>query len=384
MVALSLIPSFKKTSYVVVFDIGSASVGVAIARYEGDKNIDVLFTHRELISFGTKQSADALGSYVAKTLGVVGEKAIAALGTLKGIGGNYSVHAVVHAPWADTYSDRAESTLTKETIITREVLQQFVAHQISPTTIEGRVEFDRHITRIELNGYATTNPYKKKAEQIAITMLKSSMAEAVHAAIFNSFANLFPNHDIHIDAFLFATTQLEELFATNDSYTIIDVGGEYTSLSIVHEGIIAGSIWANFGTEYLVRAIARGDETNRQGAVSELAMYVNNTCTPAQCRKIEELLTDSERTWTKAFGDACTTLSKAHRIPTKAFVSVDKRYYPWFKTAIERLDFSQFTVTGKPFGTKIIPLEKAGKQLSFPESVKRDSMLSLAILFVDK
>lgn len=384
MAALSLVPKFSKTSHTLIFDIGSASVGVAIAKYSRGKAIDILFTHRELIAFGKDQSAEALGSYVGATIEAAGLKAIEALGTLDGVRGKYNVHAVVHAPWADSRTDRAESKLKEETVITREILQQFIAHQLPETQAEGRIEFDRHVIRIELNGYTTTQPYKKKAEHIAVTVLKSSMSEVVHAAIFRAFSNILPNHDIHVDAFLFAATQLNELFEDSDAYTIIDIGGEYTSLSIVREGTVAGSVWASFGTEHLVRTISKGDEMSRQSAVSELAMYIDNSCTPAQCRKVEGLLKSSEQEWNKTFGDACSKLSRIKRMPTETFVSIDRQYYPWFKKAIERLDFGQFTVTGKPLDAKLLSAEQSSTELNFPETTKKDPMLTLGALFVDK
>ncbi|MAZ67692.1 hypothetical protein CL652_02910 [bacterium] len=383
MNVLSLLPGFSKALHVLVFDIGSASVGVAIARYR-EGTIDVLFTHREPIAFGDEQDAAALGSYVGAAIKAAGKEAIEALGRLEGVRGKYDVRAIVHTPWADSRSDRAESTLDAETMITKEVLQQFIAQQLPVTATKGRIEFDRHVMKIELNGYATTKPYKKRAESIAVTVLKSSMSEVIHTAIQGALADVLPNHSVHIDAFLFAAMQLNKSPEEHDAYTIVDVGGEYTSISIVRNEAVEGSSWVNFGTEYLVRTIAKGDEMSRLSAVSELTMYINNSCTPAQCRKIEKLLQDSEQEWIKTFGDACSELSRIRRIPTTTFISIDKRYKPWFAKAIERLDFGQFTVTGKPLETKSLSTQRTGRELIFKENAKKDSMLSLGVLFVDK
>ena len=380
----ALVPRFLKRTHNVIFDIGSASVGVAITRHDGGDAIEVLFTHRERIPFGKEKNAAALGSYLQTAIETAATAVLDALGTVEHIGGDYQVHAIAHAPWVDSRSERAESMLPDEILITKEVLQQYIVRQFPQKEQEGRIEFDRHVIRIELNGYATTQPYKKRATQIAVTILKSSMAEPVYAGITNAFKNTFPNHTVHIDAFLFAVTQLRELFGESDAFTIIDIGGEYTSLSVVREGTISGNVWAPFGTNHLVRAVAQGNEVNRHSAVSALSMYLSNSCTPAQCRKIEELLKKSEEVWVREFGAACTTLSKLHRLPTRTFVSVDRLYIPWFKKAIERPDFGQFTVTGKPLNAQLLTTEHALQSLHFAESATYDSLLSLAALFVDK
>lgn len=386
MAALSFVPKISRAQHVVVFDIGSATVGVAIARYRReDKPIDVLFTKRVLIQYGEQQDAASLGTYVSKAIIKVAHEALDALANPAfNIGANYSVHAVVHAPWADTQAERAEGILEEETVITRDLLREFTQQHLPYKKIEGRSQFDRHIVRIELNGYTTSQPYKKRASKVAVTILKSSMANEIYDAVLDAFERTFPNTKVHLDAFLYAATQLRELFNDHDAYTIVDVGGEYTSISVVRDETVAGSSWANFGTEYLVRAVMQHEDDARQKAISELTMYFKNTCTPAQCRKIEAAIEKTEQEWVRAFGDACAELSRFHRIPTTTFVSVDKRFSPWFERVVEKLDFGQFSVTGRPLQAEIVSFEHANRKLTFREGTTRDSMLALGILFVDK
>ncbi len=382
MNALSWIPKNSAPSLRIVFDVGSATVGVAIAKSRKNKPIEVLFTHRVLIAYGDDQGAAALGKYVAAAIKKAGKEALEELGRLN-LTGSYSVYAIVHTPWTDSQAQRAENMLPEETSITRELLHQFVEKHLPEKRIKDRIQFDQHITRIELNGYATTQPYKKNAQNIAVTILRSSMSKVIHKAITKAFSDVVPNHKVHIDAFLYAATQLRELFEGSDAYTIIDVGEKYTSVSIVRDDTVAGSAWADFGTEYLLTAISK-DPDERQKAISALTMYLNDTCTPDQCRKIEAALQNTEKEWTRTFGDACTKLSKIYKMPSKTFVSVEKNHCSWFKRVIEKLDFGQFTVTGQPLEVQLLSIDKASKAFSFAKSVKRDSMLSLAILFVDK
>jgi len=383
MNALSWLPNLSHSSIAIVFDIGSASVGVAIAKYKNGEPIEVLFTHRSVISYGEDKSAKSLSTYLNTAIKKAGKKALKAMSDLD-VGSDYVVQAIVHAPWVDSVAEKAEAILEKDTRINREILRQFRAHHLPETKMENRIQFDSHVTQIELNGYNTLDPYDKDAKKIAMTILKSSMSDVVHKAIYSAFSSILPNHEVHIDAFLFVTTQLPELFDESDTYTLIDIGEENTSLSIVRDKTIAGSAWADFGTEHLVRAVTAKDPDGRQRARSELGMFMENTCTPAQCRKIETALQGTVRDWTRAFGDACTKLSRIHRVPTKTFVSVDALLWPWFKKEVQKIDFGQFTVTGRPLEAELLSAEKSQRPLSFAKSVKKDSMLSLAILFVDK
>ncbi|QSH39579.1 hypothetical protein JXR01_01025 [Candidatus Kaiserbacteria bacterium] len=381
---MDVLSLLQKKTYSLVFDIGSATVGVAIARYSKGKPIHILFTHRELIQYGETQGATALGNYLADTIEKAGSKALEALGTLGDRDISYSLYAFAHAPWAHTRAQHVEGNLQSEVPITKELLQQFMAKKMPVSKVQGRTQLERHITKITLNGYPTLDPYGKKATHIAITALESDVSDVVHNSISNAFQNVFPNHRVSLDSFLFAATHLREFFEKSDTYTMMDISGEYTSLSIIRDDTIAASTWAGFGTEYLIRSLLTGEKTDRQSVVSELAMYIDNTCTPSQCRKIETALVSTEQEWVKAFGDACATLSKHSRIPTRVYISVDTRYGKWFKTVIEKIDFAHFTITGKPLQAHILNLDRTQKPIKYKEGVKQDTVLALGVLFVDK
>ena len=99
---------------------------------------------------------------------------------------------------------------------------------------------------------------------------------------------------------------------------------------------------------------------------------------------MEQALNKVEGQWVQAFGDACADMEKVHRLPATTFVSVDSRYGSWFEKMIEKIDFSQFTVTGRPLEVRMVSAEHAERPIRYGEHAKRDTMLSLAVLFVDK
>ena len=380
MVTFSL--GAQRTTYALVFDINSASVGVAVIEHIPKKPIRIHATHRTPINYGDKSDAQSLGAYLAQAITDIATTGLNSLGKVKGFKGQYDVRALVHAPWAASHPQQADSQLEDETTITKDFLRDFMAQHLPDITPEGRIQFDKHITRIALNGYNTTEPYNKDARHVGITMLNSTMAEPIYQHIMNAFAGVVPNHTVHLDSFVFATTQLDQLAETVDAYTIVDIGGEYTSINVVRDSTVTGTSWAPFGTEYLVRAVAGDDPDARSTAQSEVVMFLDNTCTPSQCRKIEDALKTSDAQWNKAFGDACAELSKTMRIPSVVFLSVEKRYAPWFKKAIERVDFGQFTVTGRPMHTQLLTIDHNGEySLMFEGDAKRDTLLALGALY---
>lgn len=381
MNVLSLL-SRTHPSHMVLFDVGSATIGVAVAKYHSGHPIEILFTHREHIKYadGTNVS-DALrvaiinaGKSVLEALGTLGHRRI----------GSYSVQAVVHAPWIDSYSTRIESGLKEEVAISRALLQKFMHDRLPKTSPPGRVQCDYHVTKIELNGYHTLDPFQKTARHIALTVLQSTVAEKVHEALRSAYSSVFPNHEVHIDSFLFAITQLQDAVAEHDSFSVLDVGGEYTTLHIIQDGVAMGGVGIDFGTEHLLRAIMKGTNLDRHAALSELTMYLAKTCTPSQCSKIENSLKQMEIEWAQQFGDACTTLSKTRRIPNALSLFGDTRLTQWFTHILTRFEFATFTTTGQVFVATPLSFNNAQQEVVFHESAKTDNVLALLALFVDK
>ena len=383
MTALSF---FSKDSYSFVFDVGSASIGVALVRHEKDRPREIIFTHREPIQLKTKTDvANSLGTQIGEAIKKAGGVALEKFSKINGIKDSYSVHVLVHAPWANSQTHHAEGTVPEEAVLSKKVLQKFISENIPILDTSNSRQFDRHVTKIALNGYPTAKPYGKKFTHISIIVLESAMSNTLYTSMNQAFKEIFPNNSVHMDAFLFAATELTKKSDAFESYTLVDISGEYASISVVQDGSLAGSTWAQFGSEYLIRALATSDEASRQSIISELSMFMNNTCTPSQCRKVENALQDTEKQLVRSFGDACAQLYKHCKITPRAYVFIDKKYAPWFKKLIERIDFAHFTVTGTPFEVTLVTTDSLSKPIRYREGSRRDALLALgASICVDK
>ena len=244
---------------------------------------------------------------------------------------------------------------------------------------DGRVMFDQHVSNIELNGYDTKDPYGKKASELAVSMLSSAMHEIVHQEVTAAIERVFPERAVHIDAFIRSTTQYASKLIEADEYTLIDIGGEYTTLNVVRGASIEQGARVQLGTLELLRG-ASGSEAADEAAKSALIMYLSNTCTPSQCRKIESLLKPTEKKWLSAFKDALYEAIKERSLPAVLFVSVDSRFYPWFETFLKREEFSSYTATKRPFSPQLIRADGSVRPVN-ATGKSPDNQLMLATFF---
>ncbi|MDP2650220.1 MAG: hypothetical protein Q8P16_01515 [bacterium] len=378
---LSRFFGMSRSTVTVVFDVGGASVGGAIVGRRKDGELELLHTVRVPILLKKSSEGRAPAEALAAACEKAGRSVLAAFRDIAGHRGEFSVHVVIHPPWCTSHSKQAAAALPEPSEVTKELLKAFVARRLPYENEEGLVQFDQHVARVELNGYSTGEPYGQIAEHIGVTMLVNSMSEDVHAALTRTLGELFPNVQPVLHAFVLIAVRMPELFEHRNTLTLVDVGRESTSITVVRDDAVAGMAHLAFGTEHLVRAIAGEQDESAEAARSLLVMYLTNTCTPSQCRKVEDALKSAEREWTKQFADACAQLAVEHKMPALAFILVDERVSAWFQKALGKLDFAHSTVTARPFEAVVIDMRHLPRTVRTASKVKRDTMLAVAALF---
>ncbi len=381
MGALSWLSSRGEPEYTVVFDIASGSIGTALV-HQQNQRARILFAKRLPLQFVQEHTADEFAALIARTIATAAELVRREIATHDLKPADYTVQALLHTPWAFSHSVAIDTHLENETPITRELLRSFVADTLKPDVPSGHTIFNQHITRIELNGYSTTDPYRKKASHLAASVLVSTTPTALHTRVTTALEEAFPAHTPSLDAYLYAALQLPELRDAPDDITFIDIGGEYMSVAIIRDAAVIASAQSSFGTTHLIRAVADENPDAHASALSLVTMYLANTCTPSQCRQVEQALTSVDTQWSEAFGTTAATLNKSNRLPTHTYVSVDQRFAPWFTHALGKIDFAQFTVTARPLEPELIDMARATHAVQLADGVPRDAALILAAHFI--
>ena len=362
----------------LVCDINSATVGAAVVSHTRAKTT-IHHTVRTPIHYTDETGAESLGAAVSAALTQALTEALDALmHTTQNR--EFTVRGIVHAPWAHSRSQHTHTQLDEPTVVTKELLQDIVARTLGQHPQSGRRVFERHVTRVELNGYATLAPYGKDAHTVHVSAIESSIAEPVYAAIQRAFKSVVPEQTVHLDAFVYALTSLKDILRTEDAYTVADIGGEYTSLTMMRNDAIVDTTSLAFGTEHLVRAVARDDADALAAARSEIALYLSDTCTPSQCRSIEQALAPAQHSWQEMFLKGLERISHNHRLPNAVYVFVNAQYVPWFAKALALPEGAPYTITGKPLKPYMPYTQLHDHQITYAQGVKPDTLLMLAAL----
>ncbi len=387
MSLFSFLPLSGGVKYALIFDIASSSVGVALITHHHRRSTSpiILGTARNSISFKDGTSSKALAEALTNAILLAVENGRKLL-TQTTLGkSSFDIHTIVHAPWADATAKSADKKFDKPVKITKGVIKKFITTSFPDINSKEPSIASANITQIRLNGYPVKEPDGSEAQTIQLSILLGTMHPDIKGTIVNSISSSFNTHNVNLTTFTYATYKLaQELGNKKSEYLMADIGGEYSHLTTIKDGQLTAKAALDFGTNYILRAIANKFGISIGVAQSKLKLHIDNSCTPTEHKNIREALKEVANEWAQSFGSSCSELSKVSGIPDSIFLSSDSLVYNWFKESMEKIDFSQFTATSKPFNVQPIITNKNSGAFYLNNQITRDRRLLLASLFVDK
>ncbi len=347
----SLVKKSRRASTMLVFDIGSTTLSVAYILLSPQKETSHFAFHiSQDIVFDEKKTKENIATSLNMALQKIAKAAQAQMGKMDTLPSRVDeIHCFIHAPWTTSLSKTTSKPLQKKSKITKELLQEFVNRNFSVNSNDDIFVFDSHITNVCVNGYDTNNPYSSYGETLGVTLIESSMNTLVHTELLDALWQVFPQHEAHLHPFIYTLFETEHILDKEQTFTFLDVGGAYSSISTIMNGKLLDVQGIDFGAENILNPLLKENPENKKTALSALNMYMKGTCTPAECRRVETLLQEAETKWFQAFSGGCDEINHTLHIPSKVFITAPHYALAWIAREIEKTDFSHYTITQKRF-----------------------------------
>lgn len=380
----------ERHDVVAVFDVTDASVAggiVALAQESGTPS-RVLLAKRQTLPPQKTHEAQTL-SHIQKALFGVADALVAEYAkgeSLRSYGAVQAVHVIVHAPWVHSFTQDTQIAFEKPTKITKELINQAVqeiaAHREGGQEPEGEI-IENSVLRVELSGYPTSQPIGKEATSIRAVAIESRVSGAVRASISDALARVFPGTiALMHSSLLVHHSVLRELVPDMLQYTFLDMGDGSSTCCVVHDGTVQEQSEIVFGSGEFVRAVAGAISQPDASAYSAIAMAAEDTSGENLRKRVDDALGAIEPKYVRTFGEAFTSLIGAERLPNTLVVSIHPKLAKWAVGFFERIDFSQFTETGKPFSVQIITTKNTTDFAIFGTLAKADKSIGVAAAFV--
>src|SRR3989338_6809348 len=108
-----------------------------------------------------------------------------------------------------------------------------------------------------LNGYETTQPLDQKGKELEMTIFISISPEVVLKKIEKIIQMHFYHKEIQFFSSVMATfVVVRDVYAHNENFLLIDIGGEVTDIFMVKKNVLRESISFPLGLNFIIRRVA--------------------------------------------------------------------------------------------------------------------------------
>ena len=380
----------NKEKLVLVFYIGSSSVGGALFWTEESGVPKIVFSIREPIALEENIEADRLLFLTLKSLEFVASKVYQA-----GLGAPKEIFCVLSSVWyvSQTRIIRLEKNapflftaklagglIQKEKALFKE---EHLTKYLQAGTPARIIELKN--VKTMLNGYETSNPLDQKAKELEMTIFFSMSGENILEKFEETIGRYFHKEEIKFSSFALSSfAVIRDLYADIENFLLINIGGEVTDLSMVKKNILRESVSFPLGPNFMVRGVASALTCSLSEARSFISLFKDGHATKAVIKKLGPVINKLKMEWLDKFQTSLSNLSNDISVPATIFLTIDKEIADFFSELIKTEQFNQYTLTESKFKIIFLDAKLFHGLAQFEENVVRETFLIIDSIYINR
>jgi len=389
---MSLFKKSNQKEVYAIFDIGSASVAGALIEVGGvEGKPKILHSVRKPMVFQEKLSFKRFVASMLKSLSEVSVELETKIPKTPD-----KVMCFLSSPWYASQTRFIEVKRETPFIVSEKLLEELMEKEIESFKKDELIKYpelkksnpkiiESHNIRVRLNGYETSNPIGKKANEAKIAFYVSVSTERVINNISENIKRVFNVEDVEFNSFMvpFFST-MRDLFHDKHRFLLLDISGEITDIALVKNNVLFESVSFPLGTNFLIRRLVSGLKTTPLEATTALNLYIKGESTKAVSKKIKIILDSAKKEWLKVFQENLHHISKHSSLSSTIFLVANKNVAPWFIDTILKEEFHQYTLSERSFEVEFLSSEKFKDLSNFAHNKDKDPFLILEAIFANK
>lgn len=379
-----------KLSSSLIFYIGNGVVKAALVLYEEKKTPTIISTRvRELPHFNERDREHLEKRILFEFGELVREFKVENIKNLTRYKYRIdSAFVLVSSPWYISETSVVKMKEQKPFLITENLLlsskENIVkayrdAHEVDVAVLEQK------IINIQLNGYPTNNPIKKKAETLDMTLFTSFARKTSLDQIKDTVDSYFhvKKIDVHSQS-LVSFTVISDTWHDMSQYIIADVTSQLTELVCVRKGSLSEAYSFPKGKQFLVKSIADNMKVATEVAESLLKMRNDGIIEADLKQKLDISLENAKKEWLKSFADSLAVLSASSSLPSSFFLFAPKDVVNIFSDYILCEEYQQFSFAEGKFNVKAIGVGDLLPYCKIENGASSDLSLMIGAIFNSK
>lgn len=380
----------EKKELVLLFDIGSSSVGGALLHL-GDNGVpEIILSVRDLIQIEKETDPERLLFLTLDAL-----KSVASRICMSGMGAPSKIFCVLSSPWYASQTRTIRFTQDKPFVFTGEMADELIAKEIKVFESEHDALYPSNNNKVEiielknmqtkLNGYATPHPYKQKATELELTVFLSVSQVLVLEKIKSTIERHFRCPNIRFSSFAVASFVVaRDTFVNQDNFLLVNIGGEVTDISMIKKEVLKDSISFPMGCNFIIRGIAEAVKSSLVEARSFVSLYKDGHMANNTAQKFEPIISQLRTEWLRGFQDFLSKLTSDVSIPSSVFITVDQDLADFFAATIKSEQFNQYILTESKFRVIFLGNQALHGVATLKDGVRRDSFLIIESIYINR
>lgn len=384
------VSKIEKENFVLLFDIGSSSIGGVFLKTQNSGIPKIVFSVREPIVLKEEINVDQFLSLTIKSLEIVVNKAYMA-----GFGKPDKIFCTLSSPWYVSQTRIINYTKNTPFVFTAKLADNLIQNEINVFEMEHLAQYinTEHSVRIielknikiMMNGYETTSPLNQKGKELEMTVFISMSPEKILKTIENVIAKHFHFKEIFFTSFVMAFfTVIRDLYSHQDDFLLVDIGGEVTDISIVKKNILREAVSFPIGRNSVVRGVAYESKYSLDEAKSSISLLKDDHADALMVKKFEPIISKLKTEWLQKFQESLSTLSHDISVPHTIYMAIDKDFVGFFSEIIKTEQFNQYTLTDSKFEVIVLNAEILQGLASFEGGTLRDPFLIIGSIYINR
>jgi len=333
----------KVKKVIAIFDIGSGSIGGAIVELPdtvGGLPTIIKSAHANIVSSSTND------------FDIIFKNMIRALDTTASNlnNGNTSivseVFCILASPWylSETRvvkiqketsfifsKNQADILLKKEIKTLSDIYKEKYGYSDAPELIESLV------MGISLDGKKIDEPIGKKCKSVDMDILATLSSKFFLNKITDVVSKTFHHIPVKFSSFVTASyLAVRDRYINEDSYLLIDVGGEVTDISVVNNGVLKYSMSFPQGKKTFMRYISKYKAIELRDAEELFNLFNTENLSSLLKLNAAPIFKSIENTWVNSFNQSLHSLPRGTKIPSLVFLTADNDIKKWLSEVIKK------------------------------------------------
>jgi len=394
----------NKPSPFIVFDIGSASVGAALALAPNGKQVpQIIYSTR--VPIVAKNSRDhsrfisAMLSALKNVATDIEQDGIQKLSDNKLNAKDIkNIFCVMSSSWhkssIEVFKKREEKPFIVSSKFISNMLEnadeQFlesIKNQPDNKKIINPRFIEKNIIKILLNGYNTNEPKGKKVNSMDVALFMSVISGEVSEKIENILEKIFSVNSVSFHTFaLSAFSVVRDIFSTEENFLLMDISGETTGITLVRNDTMVKDVDLPLGKNFLIEKVASSLGTMHEEAHSLIRLFLEGKSISSETVKIEKVLVEAREEWLASFRKVLADFSDGLSLPKTIFLTIDTDIGKWFVDTIKSDEFSAHTLARQPFTIVELGSRILSKHCSVSQESPKgcDTFLGIDVIFANK